>query len=67
MLTILTVILFASLILFVASLIVALRQDQSTTKASQYLIAQTLGSPNVNSHFGRAARRPTRVLGTFIF
>jgi len=66
--TALFIILGVSLALFVASLIVGLLQDSEAGRYCQYLMTHPLGNPNNGMHdcFHRAARRPAKILGTFI-
>lgn len=68
MIIILTLVFLSSLILFLASFVVALRSSDTISKTCQYLISETLSNDArfMQASFGRAARRPTRVLGTFI-
>ncbi len=73
MMTGLTIVLLASLTLFLGSLLFAVVQDWlKTEKLYNRLIMQNLGPsghhvPNgVQRRFRQAARRPVRVCGTFI-
>jgi|GEM_PF-2603953 len=71
MMTGLSVILAASLFLFIGSLVFAVCEDWLTNRRTiQKMVAEqlqsTLAAP-MQRNFHRAARRPARVLGTYIF
>ncbi|HEY8963000.1 MAG TPA: hypothetical protein VIN59_00915 [Alphaproteobacteria bacterium] len=58
-----------SLALFLASIVIGLTQETETSRYYQYLMGQIIdpdSKPQVNVCFGKAARRPARILGTFI-
>ena len=58
-----------SLVLFLGSLIAGLSEGKDTNRYYQYLMANSLYLDKTPMHacFDRAARRPARILGTFIF
>jgi len=66
--TALLITLGVSLVLFVASLIAGVIQGSDTRRYYQIMVSQGLSDHEqpINACFGRAARRPTRILGTFI-
>lgn len=54
-----------SLVLFLGSLVSGLVQDNDTGRYYQYLMGTEEKMP-VQASFDRAARMPTRILGTYI-
>jgi len=63
--TALLIALGVNLALFVTSLIVGVAQDKDTNRYYQYLMKSD-EKLAVHTSFDRAARRPMRILGTFI-
>lgn len=69
MLTGLTVILIATLFLFLSSLVFAVVEDwlQNRGNTQKFVADQIAHVTPIQRNFHRAARRPARVLGTYIF